>query len=459
MTPFSFKICSVALLALITGCSPAPEQIQRLSPLETTLPPMNVFPTQRAPAPSRSNADMAQDFMDLSFRMENGAELTHLTRFEGPITIAIRGNTPSSLPIDLAKLISRLQDEAGIDIRRAGSAGSANITVQGISSETLERHQRTAACFVAPNAESWSEYRSNRWSKAARWTELQSREKIAVFIKYDESPQEIRDCLHEEIAQALGPLNDLYRLPDSVFNDDNMVKTLTGFDMLMLRAYYDPALSNGMSRAEVAQKLPAILNRLNPAGAGKPATQKRQTPRSWIDEVEQALGPQNSATKRRAAAKRAVEIATQQGWNDNRRAFSHYLYGQLSISSNGDTALAQLLKADAFYAQSPLTAAHRSHVGVPLTSYALSAGQPNAVIELTNRYLPPLTRNQNAALMAQLMLMKAEALEQLGRPAEARNVRLDSLGWARYGFADSEQVRKWQADIAALPPTIQSDNG
>jgi len=34
------------------------------------------------------------------------------------------------------------------------------------------------------------------------------------------SPQEVRDCLHEELAQALGPLNDLYRLPDSVFNDD-----------------------------------------------------------------------------------------------------------------------------------------------------------------------------------------------------------------------------------------------
>lgn len=43
-----------------------------------------------------------------------------------------------------------------------------------------------------------------------------------MFIPNDTSAQEIRDCLNEELAQALGPLNDLYRLSDSVFNDDNM---------------------------------------------------------------------------------------------------------------------------------------------------------------------------------------------------------------------------------------------
>jgi hypothetical protein len=65
---------------------------------------------------------------------------------------------------------------------------------------------------------------------------------VAVFIPSDVSPQEVRDCLHEEVAQALGPLNDLYRLPDSVFNDDNFHAVLTGFDMLILRTYYDAEL-------------------------------------------------------------------------------------------------------------------------------------------------------------------------------------------------------------------------
>ena len=61
----------------------------------------------------------------------------------------------------------------------------------------------------------------------------------------------MRDCLHEELAQALGPLNDLYHLPDSVFNDDNIHTVLTGFDMLILRAAYAPELRTGMTREQV----------------------------------------------------------------------------------------------------------------------------------------------------------------------------------------------------------------
>jgi hypothetical protein len=82
---------------------------------------------------------------------------------------------------------------------------------------------------------------------------------MAVFMPADVAPQEVRDCLHEEVAQAIGPLNDLYRLPDSVFNDDNFHTVLTGFDMLILRATYAPELRSGMTRAEVAAALPGIL--------------------------------------------------------------------------------------------------------------------------------------------------------------------------------------------------------
>lgn len=69
------------------------------------------------------------------------------------------------------------------------------------------------------------------------WTKLERRDRAAVFVRFDVAPQEIRDCLHEELAQALGPLKDLYRLSDSVSNDDNIHAVLTSFDMLILRAY------------------------------------------------------------------------------------------------------------------------------------------------------------------------------------------------------------------------------
>ena len=57
------------------------------------------------------------------------------------------------------------------------------------------------------------------------------RKRVAIFIPVDISFQDVRDCLHEELAQALGPLNDLYRVSDSVYNDDNFHIILTSYDM------------------------------------------------------------------------------------------------------------------------------------------------------------------------------------------------------------------------------------
>ena len=49
-------------------------------------------------------------------------------------------------------------------------------------------------------------------------------------------------------------------------------------------------------------------------------------------------------------------------------------------------------------------------------------------------------------------MVKAEALDVLGRGDEADEVRLDSLGWARYGFGSDAEVRARAREIAALAP-------
>ena len=46
------------------------------------------------------------------------------------------------------------------------------------------------------------------------------------------------------------------------------------------------------------------------------------------------------------------------------------------------------------------------------------------------------------ALLATLLMIKAEALDAQGRSEEARITRLDSLGWARYGFGSDQEVRQ-----------------
>jgi hypothetical protein len=49
-------------------------------------------------------------------------------------------------------------------------------------------------------------------------------------------------------------------------------------------------------------------------------------------------------------------------------------------------------------------------------------------------------------------MLRAEALELTGHAPEAGTVRLDSLGWARYGFGPDWAVRAKLNEIASLRP-------
>jgi hypothetical protein len=417
------------------------------------LPPMNRFAVARPAPPSRANAEIAQDFLDLSFAMESGRPIERLSRFEGPVTVAVTGSVPATLSADLDALIARLRDEAGIDIARAGpGAGPASITIETLPRARMQRVVPQAACFVVPRVSSWAEFRRARNSRDLDWTTLPRRERVAVFIPSDVSPQETRDCLHEEVAQALGPLNDLYRLPDSTFNDDNFHAVLTGFDMLILGAYYDDAIASGMTRAEVAARLPGILARLNPGGEGRPAATRRATSRAWIEAVEEALGPGSTEPQRIRAAQRAVTIARNAGWEDTRTGFSYFALGRLTLSRDADRSIAAFQTAAAIFGRVAPGGIQAAHVDMQLAAFSLSAGRAAQALALTERALPAAARAQNAALLSTLMMIRAEALEVTGRTAEAREVRLDSLAWGRYGFGSNAAVGARLTEVAALAP-------
>lgn len=309
-----------------------------------------------------------------------------------------------------------------------------------------------AACFVVPRVGSWDEFRAARGSATIDWTTLTTRTRAAIFIPADVAPQEARDCLHEELAQALGPLNDLYHLSDSVFNDDNFNTVLTGFDMLVLRTTYAPELRSGMSRAEVAARLPGILARLNPAGGGATGAGSTHTPRDWISAIETALSPGSSDSARRAGAARALSLAQSYGWSDNRRAFSHFVFARLSMASQVEQSVIHFAEAGRYYAGLPGGTLHQAHVDMQMAAFALTSGQYDQVLRLTDRAMPPMMREQNAAVLATLKMLRAEALEASGRSAEAAATRLDSLGWARYGFGSETQVQARLREVANLAP-------
>lgn len=439
---------------LLGACMPGAQTempSRAMAMIDNNLPPMRVFAAPQPETFAISNSDLLRDVIDLAFELESGRSLPVLTRFEGPVTVRVTGNPPPTLNSDLNRLLFRLRTEAGIDIAHTGQA-DAHITIEAVSRADIRSHLPQAACFVVPNISRLSEFRLARRSPRTDWARLTRRDRMAIFLPNDASPQEVRDCLHEELAQALGPLNDLYRLPQSVFNDDNVHAVLTGYDMMILRAIYAPELQSGMTRAEVATRLPTILALINPAGQGLAPRRDADTPRPWSAAMQTALGPGATPAARRAAGERALDIARVMRLQDHRLGFSHYVMGRLVLPLDPVAAVEHFRQADAIFARRPEYAMYRGLVSAQLAAYLVAQGNGPEAVELVSAILPVVIRHENAALVATLNMLRAEGLDLSGRGVEAQAVRLDSLGWARYGFGAEGAIRAKMREIGALSP-------
>ena len=438
-----------AMLALSACGMPATGPEVDLSVQSRAISSAALFGAPRPYAPARSNAQIAQDILELGFRLESGRVIPQFSRFEGPIALRLTGQVPPLAEIETDRLIARLRNEAGLDIRRV--SGAAQITVEFVQRESMRRLVPEASCFVLPNVSTWQEFRAAPRAEHLDWTRIAEREKALVIAPADATVQEMRDCLHEEVAQALGPLNDLYRIGETVMNDDNFQTTLTGFDMLVLRVWNHPSLRPGMTRAEVGARLPAILAQLNPRGAASQSVglDPVPTPRAWTDAIENALG---SPTRRRSFefAQAALRISLEERWQDERLAFSLFLAARFAPPGQGEEALDALIGAASIYSARPGGEVPRAHVEMHLAAQALAAGQYPVVLRLTENAIGPARRSENGALLSSLMLLRAQALERMGRDAEAETLRADAMPYALFGFGSRQAAEDRRAEITAL---------
>ena len=421
---------------------------------ENLPPPRRFDGRPDIPVPAQPNGQLARDFMALTFQLETGRQLDTFTRFEGPIRVAVEvvgGTVPPTLGPDLDDLLARLRDEAGIDIARAGPDTPASLVVTALPRALLQRHVPGAACFVVPRVSGWKDYLARRSGAATDWTTLTTRTRASVFLPTDVSPQEIRDCLHEEVAQALGPLNDLYRLPWSVFNDDNLHVVLTPYDMTLLRATYDPALASGMGRADVAARLPGVLARLNPAGRTADGAAVPEATADWTRALQAALSPGGTPASRLAQAQTAVTLSRAAGWTDARDAISQLALGRAAMPLDAGTAIAALVEAGRIYRRLNGEGLQTAQVAMQLAAFALGAGDPEAALMILGRAVPAAEGAQNADLLATLLLLRAEALEQTGSPEAAARDRRRGLSWGRYAWGDGVLALR-AAEVASLRP-------
>ncbi|RMF39979.1 MAG: DUF2927 domain-containing protein, partial [Alphaproteobacteria bacterium] len=303
-------VALAAALVTLAGCdAPVPVVTDPAAPPAAEPPPLAGYGAALAPGPVRiANADLAAAFVALSFFREDGRELPHLLRFETPIRVRMQGFARHAG--DLSRLLARLRREAGIDIAIAPPSESENLRIEPAPAAALTRIFPAARCVVVPGLVTWPDYRARL--EAGGRPDRKTADRIAaatIFIRDSATPQQVRNCLDEELAQALGPGNDLYRLPESVFNDDNVHERLTRFDLLMLRVLYDERLHSGMDRATAQEAARAVLDEINPAGrriARRPG--QRPAPQ-WHAIVAGVFEARPGAQDRRAALTRALRIA------------------------------------------------------------------------------------------------------------------------------------------------------
>ena len=341
------------------------------------------------PGPKRSNADIARDFLDLSFRLESGRELAVFNPLRRADHRA-RHRPPARNHDARPRCAHPPPARRGRDRHLAHQRGAGQHhhrgpdpprdppqpAPRGLFSwcRASPTFPNTAALAAAPGPTGHSCATARNWRSSC---------------PADASPQELRDCLHEELAQAIGPLNDLYRLPDSVFNDDNIHAVLTGF------RHADPAR---LLRARTRQRHVAPRGRGAPARNPRPAQPRRcGHPRARarphaakLDQRHRGGPSAPTAAQANANAPRAAPSASAQslGWQDHRRAFVHYAMGRLIAATDPDAAMGHFQAADRFFAATPGAGLHRAFVASQLAAHALSRGDGRTALALIEPNIP-----------------------------------------------------------------------
>lgn len=151
----------------------------------------------------------------------------------------------------------------------------------------------------------------------------------------------------------------------------------------------------------------------------------------------------------RIFAEKALSLALSAGWQDSRTAFSYFAVGRLLAGSDPDARLTPLqrLRRSMPGCRGDLQMAH---VDMQLAAVALASGLSDDAIRLADRAIPVVRQYENYALLATLMLIKAEALEQQGETAAAAALRLTLSPTQAMASAQKLWSRPGMRDIASV---------
>jgi len=447
---FGLRPLLFALLALAAACMPAREAsspavtVQQAAPAAARLP---AFPRLGAALPAGhtayDNASLARLFTLLSHDVEWGARRRHLMRYEAPVSVRLEGPGAEDHFPFIDRFLAQLERDSGLAIARA--AGPANLHIRLVGGARFDALLPTAYCVVAQGDLNWEVFAANPSRHGARALLAAARlEQTTIFIPQTAPPYLVRNCLLEEIPQALGLANDLYGLGPSIFNDDAAHLWPTKLDYLMLRVLYTPEMVTGLDRRETERRALAVLNRINPAGINAPPLPllRQRSLGDWPELIQKVFSRGASEREVRDYAQKALTIVEAYAPMSAQHCHTLITAGRVLSRPEPERAL-ELLDL----AQRVCDLAHGvsdiRHARIKLESACalLRLERFDEAIAVTEAIWPVLAAHGQDERLAALYTMQSEALAAT-EPGSARTASVARLAaeWNAYALGGGRRA-------------------
>ncbi|MGB1214313.1 MAG: DUF2927 domain-containing protein [Pikeienuella sp.] len=227
-----------------------------------------------------TNEDLVRNFEAIALNSEftrEGSRLvraktpTRLARWEKPVRYRLGGAAVTEADrAAYAGLTRRLSELTGRKIQETGARGDITILILN-EAERLEMVRDLRRRRIDDRMRlivQWASAVDYPCVGQIGFEDANSGEitSALIVVKAELSGMLRQTCIHEELAQTMGLINDDSTVRPSIFNDDQEFALLTEHDEFLLRMLYDPSLSPNMTAEEVRPLLPEIVEKLRPNG-------------------------------------------------------------------------------------------------------------------------------------------------------------------------------------------------
>jgi len=440
--PILRRLLLLIVAALVAACMPAQETAPaHQAPKAVAAAALPAFPRLGAALPAGhtayDNASLAKLFTIMTHELEGRARRPDLVRYEGAISVGIEGSGAALFTGFLDRYLGQLRRNARIAITRGPAP--YNLHVRFIDGSSFRATAPAAGCLIAGGDLGWTEFAADPL-RASAWAVAQETriDQMTIFIPDDARPYLARNCLLEEVPQALGMSNDLYGLGMSSFNDDGAHLWPTKLDYLMLRVLYSPELATGLDRRETEARALGVLNRINPSGQSAPPlpSLRRASLDRWSMLISRVFSRESTESERLEDIDKALILVEAEAPMSPQHC--HTLVTAGRVLSRRDPARALRLFD---LARQVCDVAHGSsdirHARIQLESACalLRLGRYDAVIAIAEEIWPVLAAHAQDERLAALYTLQSDALDAI-EPGSRRAASARELADAWNAYAE-----------------------